>query len=75
MVKNPTDEELAAVSHVCVGSLQHANASHKLYKNPELRKMQDAVGENPDILNYREFEGHHGNDPLKLLAAKQRKVK
>lgn len=58
--KNLSDEELVEKVHICVGSIQHANKSFKSYRNPELRKMQDELGEGEDILNLREFYLHHG---------------
>lgn len=45
--------------HACVGALQHATASCKIYKNPWLAKMQRYVGPNPAVLNYLEFIRHH----------------
>ncbi len=54
-----TDEKLMKEVHVCVGSIQHANRSCKSYRNPELRAMQDALGNGEEILNLHEFRKHH----------------
>lgn len=46
-------------SVVCVGSLQHANASCKIYANPKLYDYQKQVGKNVKVLDYSEFKMHH----------------
>jgi hypothetical protein len=52
-------EELRAKAHVCVGSLQSANKSAKIYRNPKLNQMQKDVGTSDQILSLFEFRGHH----------------
>ena len=46
-------------AHVCVGSLQNANNSFKLFVNPTLRKFAEMVGKNPAVMNAWEFLKHH----------------
>ena len=61
-----TDGDLAEKTHVCVGSLKHADKSFKSYRNTELREFQDrvaAAGDNENILDRWEFLEHHANIP------------
>ena len=51
--------ELYDTSHVCVGSLQHANASCKRYRNFHLNKMAEPVGISEKILDIFGFKKHH----------------
>lgn len=46
-------------AHVCVGSLQSANASCKRYSNPVLKYMAEVVVKSEDILSVFEFRKHH----------------
>jgi hypothetical protein len=54
--------ELYDKSHVCVGSLQHANKSAKRYRNFILNKMAEAVGVSDQILDLFGFKKHHGGE-------------
>lgn len=59
-LKKLTDEKFFEKAHVCVGSLIHANMSHKLYRNEELRKFQELVPQRSKyILDFRNFIPHH----------------
>jgi len=53
-------QELYAESHVCVGSLHHANASCKRYRHPELSAMADRLGLLDTIMDLFKFRNHHG---------------
>jgi len=57
-----SNEELYEKSHVCVGSLHHANASFKRYKHPELNVMAAEVGLLSTILDLFKFRKHHGGE-------------
>ncbi len=47
-------------SHACVGALQHANKSGKIYRSQELYDMQKEVGrDDENILGLKEFYEHH----------------
>lgn len=52
-------------AHVCVGGLQMANNSCKLYRDPQLRKQAAAVGKSPDVFNEWEFAKHHNEGALR----------
>lgn len=51
----------------CVGALQHANASCKIYANPALNQLQREVGKSSKILDYMEFKVHHMGYKFKPL--------
>lgn len=53
-------EEMQERTHVCVGSLQHANASCKRYRHPMLAGWAEEVGTSDQILDLRAFMNHHG---------------
>lgn len=57
--KHLGDEELYDKVHVCVGSLQHANISHKSYRSPILNAFAKAVGTAVNIMGLKEFFEHH----------------
>lgn len=51
--------ETLTTKHVCVGSLQMANASCKLFKNQDLHQQQVRVGKNPEVMTQWGFKQHH----------------
>jgi hypothetical protein len=46
-------------TRVCAGSLIFANKTHKCYRNPELRKLQEEAPDDPNILGMIEFTQYH----------------
>ena len=52
-------EEAVKSAHVCVGSLQSARNSGKLYRNPILNAFAKAVGRSESVMNAWEFLKHH----------------
>ena len=44
---------------VCTGSLVCANKSHKIYRDNELRKLQEKVKNDPGVLDAQGFLAHH----------------
>lgn len=57
-----TDDELVEKVHVCVGSMQYANRTCKIYRNPELEEMRRAVGTAKDCMSF-EFKAYHSKPP------------
>lgn len=55
--------EFSGKNHHCVGSLQHANATGKLYQSEEMQIAQKMVGKNPNILGF-EFLEYHGTKDI-----------
>jgi len=51
-------------AHVCVGSLQSANNSCKLYRNKALAGFAKKVGKNSDVLTAWEFVEHHNSTKI-----------
>ena len=47
-------------AQVCAGSLICANKSFKTYRDDELRKLQQEVEDNDDVMNSWEFIEYHG---------------
>lgn len=51
--------EALKTAHVCVGSLQSANNSCKIYRNPLIAAFAKAVGKSDLVMNAWEFIEHH----------------
>ncbi len=54
-----TIAEAQKSAHVCVGSLQSANNSCKMYRNPIMNAFANAVGKSELVMNAWEFLEHH----------------
>lgn len=69
----PEDEAIVDIDNIeqCAGALMHANKTHKIYRNPELREHQERVKDIP-ILG-KDFSEHHSVFGRKLKCKRKRK--
>ncbi len=74
MRKGMAMEKAFDKAHVCVGALQHANASFKRYQNPVLAAFAKTVGKSPLVLGLVEFINHHKN-PFGAANGKRKNAK
>ena len=49
-------------TQICTGGLICANKSAKSYRNPDLRKLQEEVGKDDNVMTAFEFKQYHKRD-------------